>query len=256
MEYHSNFTWEKGNEEHSSVSLVLQHAQVCKKQVLLACVCDSGNEGEYGIAESGYFTEGLVEWFHRSFLKQCERKVSDDEVERVLHGEIIRLQEEIGHFVTKKGLTEQLHYWGILLWDNRFWIFVKGACQGYLVNRRFQRKHMKRLGAVEQNGQYKYAKQPEQQLRQLGRVKHAELQKWEEELKNICRLSGRLQRCLGILICTPSFFSCMEIEEAAEVLVLEGAATDTRLEKRLQELWKENVRRGETRSAGAIYLHT
>ena len=256
MEYYSNFIWEKGNEEGMRVSLVLQHAQVCKRQVLLVCVCESSNEGETGVTESGYFTEGLVEWFHRSFLKRCERKLSDEEVEKLLHGEVIRLQEEAGHFVARKGLTAQLHYWGILLWGNRFWIFGKGSCEGYLLNLRFRRKHLRRLENLEQAEQHRYAGQPKQQMRQRERSGQTEQPRQETELQNICQLSGKLQQGLGILICTSSFMSYMSPEEAAEVLVLEGEPTDARLEKRLQELWQENIRRSEERSVGAVYLHT
>lgn len=225
MEYFSNYIWEKGNREDMPVSLVLQYAKVRKKSVLLACVCESGNASEVAVTESGYFTEGLVEWFHRSFLKLCEGKRQDEEVEKHLQKETGRLQEEVGRFVRKKGLQEQLHYWGILLWDNRFWIFCKGDCEGYLVNRRFQKKHLRRLGMQEQTEQTQW-------------------------------MSGRLQRKLGILLCTAGFMSHVEPDEAAEVLVLEGEASDVRLEKRLQELWQENLRRGENRAVGAIYLHT
>lgn len=240
MEYYSNFIWEAGRKEDMCVSLVLQHAQVCKKPVLLACVCDSHNAGEIGITESGHFTEGLVEWFHRSFLKLCEKNMTDAEVERLLQKEIGGLQQEVGRFALKKGVSGKLQYWGILLWENRCWIFTKGDCEGYLLNRRFQRKHMRKLYSVE-----KAAK--------------GEKEKGKEILKNEAAkhiLSGRLQRNLGILLCTCGFMSKINMEEASEVLVLDGTPTEERLEKRLRELWQENKSRGENGSVGAIYLHT
>lgn len=246
MEYHSNFIWEKGNEECMRISLVLQHVQIRKKSVLLACVCESGNEGEAGITESGYFSEGLVEWFHRSFLKQCERKLTDEEVEKLLRVEVQRIFGDIERFVAKKGLREQLHFWSILLWDNRFWIFSKGDCEGYLVNRRFQKKHLRRLGTPEQRRQHEDVKQS----------KGAGLHRKAEGSDREQWLSGRLQRNLGILLCTAGFLENMEPEMAAEVLCLDGEITEGRLEKRLQELRQENIQRGGRKTAGAVYLHT
>lgn len=232
MEYYSNFLWEKGKEDCSRVSLVLQHVQIRKKQVLLACVCESENLGEIGVTESGYFTEGLVEWFHRSFLKQCERNISDGEAEKLLEQEILRLETDIKRFTERKQRKEALHYWGILLWENRFCIFHKGSCEGYLINKRFQKKHMRRLGISVRDGE----------AGQAGRQRE-----W---------LSGYIQRGVGILLCTAGFIRCLESEEVVEVLDLEGDMSEQRLGKRLQELRQENVRRGEAESVGAIYLHT
>lgn len=221
MEYQSNYIWEKGcTEDAFRVSLVLQHAQVRRQEVLLACVCESENEGEIGITEAGYFTEGLVEWFHRSLLKQCEGRLSDEGAEKLLGQELQRLQRDIKCFAEKKACQEAMSYTGILLWENRFWLFHKGKSQGYLVNRRFQRKNMRSL-----------------------------LTNKEEGL-----IGGRLQKRLGILLCTEKFLSRLENTEAAEVLLPEGEVSEARLGKRLQELWQENIRRGGTTFAGAVYI--
>ncbi len=296
MEYNSGFVWEKGSgEAQSRVSLVLQQAQVRKKSVLLACVCEGGNEGDTGVTESGYFTEGLVEWFHREFVRICERKRPHEEIEQLLKREVARIQGEIGRFAAGKGLAEQLHYWGILLWDNRFWIFARGSCEGYLVNRRFQKKNLRRLGAAgvqERAGQSAQTERPAQteppaqagqpvqveQSAQVGQTVQerppaqterpaqaeqsaqaeppAQTKQPRELRKQEQWLSGRLQYKLGILLCTSGFLSFIRQEEAAEVLSMEGEITEARLEKRLRELWQENVRRGECRSVGAIYLRT
>lgn len=246
MEYCSNYIWETGEELQSSISLVLQHVQVRKKSLLLACVCESGNQGEVGVTESGYFTEGLVEWFHRSFLKQCERKQKDGEVEKLLQAELQRICQDIGRFVAKKEVQERLSFWGILLWENRFWIFRKGACQGYLVNRRFQRKHLRRLGSTEKS---------DRTVEGEG-AKEADLSKKPDKIGEIQWISGRIQRNLGVLLCTEGFLDKLEPETVAEVLHPEGELTEERLGRRLQELLAENVCQGGRLAAGAVYLHT
>lgn len=216
MEFLSNFIWEKHGEACSRVALVLQQAQVHRQSVFLACVCESDNPEDVGVTESGYFTEGLTEWYHRSLLKLCEKKCKEYEIERSLHREIGQLLEETGRFVKKRGLEQQLHYWGILLWENQFWIFSKGDCEGYLLNRRFQKKHLRKLEQEE---------------------------------------SGKVQRKIGILLCTRSFLHNLEAESVAEMLLLDGEVTEERIKKRLWELWQENIRCGETRSVGAIYVY-
>ncbi len=277
MEYFSNFIWEKGKESCSRVSLVLQHVLVRKKAVLLACVCESDNAGEIGVTESGYFTEGLIEWFHRGFLKQCERKITENEVEKLLQQEIPRLEKDIRRFDEKKGIEEALHYWGILLWENHFWIFQRGKCEGYLVNKRFQRKHLKRLGVYGENAVIPTVcpmSVEMERMKEYGAVLEENTdtmipaQKWQSaicgdntELFRQNRLqsewlSGDIQRGVGILLCTSDFISCMEPEEVVEVLDLEGNISEQRIKRRLQELGEENVRRGATRSVGAIYLRT
>ena len=223
MEYYSNFIWEKDNSGCCRVSLVLQHVIVRKKSVALACVCESENAGEAGVTESGYFTEGLVEWFHKHFLKKCEGKMSEAEVEKLLQTEVRRLLKEEEGFLKKRKLQGQLHYWGILLWESQFCLFCRGTCEGYLINKRFGKKNIRRLGGELQQEQW---------------------------------FSGRLQRNLGLLLCTAGFMETLEKEEAAEVLNFDGEASDDRLEKRLRELWRENSSRGGKRIAGAIYLHT
>ncbi len=226
MNYDSAYLWEKGsNEKQSRVALVLQQALVCKREVMLACVCESKNEGEHGVIESGYFTEGLTEWFHKELLRICQKKNGEEELKKTLYKEIERLQKEIETYMRRHNKNFQLHYVGMVLWKNSFWLFKRGLSKGYVLNKRFNQKNIKLL-------------------------------QYTQEVSKVVLFQGQVQKRLGILLCTSNYLSFIKKTEAEEVLIMEDAYTEERLQKRLQELWQENVKRGESASSGAIYIRT
>lgn len=225
MKVLSAHLWEKEKDiSHMPISLVLQQACIGRKNIVLACICEGKNVGEPGVTESGYFTEGLTEWFHREGVRLCERKEEKNAVS-ALYAEITRLEKENKDYIGRKGLEVSLHYWGIFLIEEKGWIFAQGDCKGFLLNRRFQKKNMREILL---------------------------LQNWE---------AGRLfpvkvQKKIGILLCTGSFCKDWIQENIIEVLLPDGEMTEERMEKRLQELWQEQVRMEKGSMAGAIYLRT
>ena len=225
MKVLSAHLWEKGREDTSMpISVVLQQAEVRRKNVLLACVCEGKHEGETGVLESGYFTEGLTEWFHREGVKFCERK-EGEKVADSLHSEVERLQKENREYMHKKNLFPNLHYWGIFMWENRAWIFAKGECKGYLLNRRFQKKN----------------------LREIVNPKAQKEGIW---------MKVGIQKKIGILLCTEGFMEGLSAEYCLAVLIPEGEITEERMQKRLQELQREQSHKGKEKAVGAIYLRT
>lgn len=221
MEYCSQYLWEKGLKgKYNPVSVVIQQVKQCRKSILLACVCEGKSEGEAGITESGYFTERLVEWFHNEFLKRLCMKNREEETKEALCKEMEKICCELAAFGKKREQVPKLHYWGILLMDNYCWLFFRGDCRGYLLNKRFNSKHIRLLG---------------------------------EGTDYVC-LCGKVQRHIGILLCTPNFTEGLTGEELLEVLFVDKEVTEAKMEKRLKELWQESVRRGITDSAGAIYI--
>ncbi len=227
MKYDSAYLWEDGCEgEVSPISLVVQQAVIRRKELMLACVGEGKSGGETGITESGYFTEGLVEWFHKELLQLCERKLYE-EIGKSLGKTLERLQKEIKHYVQKKGKRSNLHYAGMVCVGDTLWYFRQGDCRCYLLNKRYNRKHMKEIEDI-------------------------------RDTKGTSRsfLQGSLQRNLALLFCTSGYGSQMLPQEIAEVLIADGSCSEERMQKRLQELWQENVRRGERQPVGAVWVKT
>lgn len=223
MNYVSQYLWEKGAADQvNPVSVVLQQAKIRGKSVLLACVCEGGSEGEDSVTESGYFTERLIEWFYHVFLKKYMKKDAEEEAEAALYAEFEKIYRELADYGRKRGFEPKLNYWGILLKENSFWMFSKGNCQGYLLNKRFNRRQIRSLNTTEQ----------------------------------MSFLSGKVQKNLGIFLCNISFTAHFEKEELLEVLFGEKELTEEKAEKHLKELWQENISRGGSKSTGAVYIRT
>lgn len=225
MKYCSTYLWERGvNHACHPVSLVLQQVEVRKQSVLFACVCHGAVEGHatdnpevLSMECSGYFTENLVEWFHREGLKMLERKRSEVELERVLQGELVAIQNATKKYMGKKEHKIELEFAGIWLVDYKFVLFSKGEIFVYLLNRKFNRKHMRCIAG----------------------------KKGLMELK-----SGVLQKRLGLLLCTKEFLEGKEKGEFSEVLLADGEISEERMYRHLKELWRENG------SVGAIFMRT
>lgn len=226
MKYNSAYLWEKSScEEAMPISVLLQQVCVKKRNVLFACVCEGKSGGEPGVTESGYFTEGLVEWFHREGLLYCEKKGEPEALKRLLEKEVKRLLGEVQCYVRKRCVEFAICYSGIFMWDNHFILFSMGDGKAYLLNRRFQKKNMRCIPIVEDH-------------------------------TGIGWMYGDVQHKVGILLCTSAVFGNLKEEEVAEVLLTDGEPQEERMEKRLKELWKENTHRGEERSLGVVFIRT
>ena len=237
MKFCSTYLWEKGKEEvENPVSLILQQVLVRRQAVLFGCVCLSGS------AEvSGRFTEALVEWFHRECLELLERKWSQEELERSMRKEVTEVLKEVMHYgeTDNSALPE---FAGILLVEQWFCMFSAGQIQVFLVNRRYNRKHMRCIAgnaAWEKTGE-------------------SDMDVYAEALndmqKKVQWQSGEVQRRLGLLLCTEGFLRERTMDEVAEVLLADGEPGEERLQKRLRELWE--VRQDKAKSAGAVYIRT
>lgn len=228
MKYYSHYIWESGSEEKENpVSVVLQQVRMKNHRCLFICVCDGTRSERYGSLVSGYFTERLVEWFHQHYLGRLCRKDKEEDVLQALSKELKRIGEELKEYGRQKRIDAAYDIWGILMYDNLFWSFAQGECKGYLFNRRFNKKQRTSL----------------------------ERTIFQESGRQMKLAHGRLQKDIGILICNPVFDANLSEEEMLEVLFEERLA-DRDIQKRLREIWRENVRRGGKAYAGAVFFRT
>lgn len=224
MNFSSHYLWEKGQDSlYHPASLVLQQVSVHKRESLFTCVCEGGSEGEAAVRESGYFTERLVEWFHQIYLERYAWKDGEGEIREALQKELSAVIKELEDYGRKKGHPLQVSFWGMLFKENRFWMFRYGGCRGFLLNKRFNAKNMRGLEEVGTTAQV---------------------------------IEGKLQRHLGILVCTESFCNNTSAEELLEVFSVDKMVEDGWIEKRLKEFWRRGTENGNRDSVGAIYIRT
>lgn len=221
MNMNSQCLWEKvSSVDINPISVVLQQVSSRKKETILACVCEGLGEGRDAAMQSGYFTERLVEWFHRKFLKKLLENGRETEISKALEEELKRIMWELNRYAGKKGAVE-IQYSGILTRNSQCWVFCRGATGMFLFNRRYNKEHVKPI------------------------VLSGENTVWE----------GRVQKNVGILLCSHSFRKVFQNEEVLEVLFKGKRCDEAQLEKRLKELWREGEARGLEKT-GAIYIRT
>lgn len=239
MKFCSTYLWEKGSgQEYHPVSLVLQQAEVRKQSVLLACVCRGVVEEVcevLAVEVSGYFTEALVEWFHRECLELVEQKRRSVEPERSLQKELETIYQELLLYGRKKGVTFSMDCVGVLLVEQRFWMFSMGKGRIFLLNRRYNRKHMRCImGNAMSNG----------------------------KKDSFFVEKGILQRKIGLLLCVDELEGQLDKNAVAEALLVEGRMEGERIQRRLKEVWnmkKECVENGKAASSadvGVVYFMT
>ena len=229
MKYYSHYIWEKGDvEKQNPVSVVLQQVKLRKGRCLLACVCDGTGSAENESLVSGYFTERLVEWFHRKYIPTLQMKVHNMSIQQLLCEELKKMDEELQEFGMKKGYLTTYAALGMVVWNDEFCCFWKGPCKGYFFNRRFNKKQRRDLGEL------LYQRKEESQMQLV---------------------QGSLQKGVGILLCSPLFDTNITEDEMLEVLSPEHLK-DGEIQKHLMELWKENRWRGENGYAGAVFFRT
>ena len=235
MKYYSHYIWESGSEEETKnpVSVVLQQIKGGKRHYLFACICEGEGNGEETSYISGYVTARLVEWFHGLFSeKHCGAEVGE-QMKKRLSREIVLIEEELWANSEEKGLSESYHILGILLCEQDFLCFAKGDYKGYLFNRRFNRKQRVDVKKRFFEGNDQVAR--------------------DGKVGNVQYVFGHLQKNVGIILCNKDFDIYFSEHELIEVLGEDGLEEE-QINRRLQELWKENQHRGGAAYAGAVYF--
>lgn len=221
MNMNSQCLWEKGGSvETNPISVVLQQVSSHKKETLFACVCEGfGNEKE-SATWSGYFTERLVEWFHKRYLKKLLEKGREKEITKALEEELEKITRELRQYAKKSGAAE-IRYSGILVQNSQCWIINRGENSLFLFNRRYNKTFVRPI------------------------VFDSEKSVWE----------GRIQKNVGVLLCSESFCKVFAKEEVLEVLFGDKKYSEESMKKRLKELWREGEKRG-LQKAGGVLIRT
>lgn len=229
MKYFSHYIWESGSEEKANpVSLVLQQVKYRGKHLLFACICEAEKGCEEAGYVSGYVTACLVEWFHKQYLKQWYDQSVGERLRRAVVKEMEKIDGELESYADEHHICVKYHILGMLMCEHDFVCIAKGEPKGYLFNRRFNRKQ--RLVLTDRLFE--------------GNNMHA------DGLKTVC---GCLQKGVAMILCNKEFDGQIKAEEMTEVLS-EPCEQEGQIEKRLEELQKENHFRGGAEYGAAVYV--
>lgn len=232
LKYISGFYWNQGGREINQDSLALQQVATSHGKMLLAVVSD----GIGGLAEgenaSGYVSEKLIEKFYRELIplggKPRKRKLFERS--------IIRCFYEIRQAFVRYGKEREIMLGAtvslLFLWNRKYLVFHLGDSRIYFYSgkkhRLLTRDHSDgKSGLTKCIGSFPFQK-PDIQF-------------------------GRVHGKCGFLLCSDGFYR-KQSEENFALLNPAKAGEAEQIDKRLGEMAKSALKKGEKDNMSAVYV--
>lgn len=236
MNYRVSVYWNKGpvRKTNQDSILVLQ-ALTSQGRVLMAAVCDGMGGMDRGECASGYLTEELVTWFYDSLLKAVGKRKPLWVIRRALERNLYRIQGRLQNYADKRALEMGTTMSLLLLWEKKYLLWHLGDSRIYRLSGHWKRKiHLMTEDHVQ--GKNRLTKcvgsfgffLPDFRMGTVGRGE-------------------------AFLLCSDGFWHTMDTEELGEALA-PALMTEERCERRLKEIGKTAMRRGERDNLSAVYI--
>lgn len=231
LRYISGFYWDRGGRKVNQDSIILQQAATSRGKVLLAVVSD----GIGGLAEgenaSGYICEKLIDNFYRQLIPLMGRGKR-----KMFERSLLRCFYEIKQALTRYGEEREIMLGAtvslLFLWKSRYLIFHLGDSRIYF----FRRNGHRLLTNDHSDGKNGLTKC-------LGSVPF---------LKPDIQF-GRVHGKCGFLLCSDGFYR-KQAEETFALLSPAEMGKEEQIEKRLGEMARFALKRGEKDNMSAIYI--
>lgn len=145
MKYITGHVWLNGNNQErvNQESVLLQQISCGKCSVVLACVCNGGVLG-------GYITGRLKNWLQSKGTELFGKKRDSEQVKKELYRELSILQRDVQNYCARTEAKEEaqppVNLSGILIADQDCFLIHGGESCCYLLNRKFERTHRKKIG--------------------------------------------------------------------------------------------------------------
>ena len=223
MKFLTGYVWPDHAEAEERASMLLQQVQFDRHSMVLAAI--GGGNVENGAVGS------LKNWFQGEGVMKCARPETD-RIKRILTKLLERCWED-GPFV------------GILIVEEAFWFMTRNGGCAYLLNRRFQRTHVKKLCLWNEAQNIGY---PQEKGFQITKGDPGKDKGWRIA-------EGTLEKGLGILLGSPMFYQGVSRDGMKQCLASQELHRERQIESRLQELAEEGERQSAQRGC-AIYIRT
>lgn len=224
MKYITGHVWLNSNSQENTnqESILLQQVTYGKCNVVLACVCNGGVLG-------GYITGRLKNWLQSKVAELFGGKRENEQVKKALYKELSTLQKDVQNYCDRISGKEDLlqlpvNLSGILIADQDCFLIHGGESCCYLLNRKFERTHRKRIG------QDKYIS-------------------WQIT-------EGRIQKNVGILLGMRTFLHSVSKEVMLQCLAAQDIEREEQIDKRLTEMAVESRRQGYQGECSAVYIRS
>lgn len=232
MKILSGVYWDKGKRAQNQDSVTLQQVVTKRGRIVLAAVSDGIGGLTEGETASGYIMEKIVRTFYEQILSLFERKKGKNAFRRCMLRCFYELNQELNRYAAERELRLGATVSLLLIGKGRYMIFHLGDSRVYQCRGKTLKKltedHSQSCGLLKCLGSFGF---------QYPQIR-----------------MGRIRRHTGFLLCTDGFYRRMSREEAGEALSPKEIGEEQQVEKRLQELGRRVLRRGEQDNASAIYI--
>lgn len=228
----SGIYWDQGRRESNQDSIVLQQVQTNCGRVLLAVVCDGIGGLDQGENASGYVGERFMEIFYGELLPLIQRRKGRKAVLRSLLRCIYGTGEELRRYAAEREISLGTTMSLLLLWKKRYLILQLGDSRIYL----YRGNRKRQLTKDHSDGGSHLTRCISSFPYQAPDVRF-----------------GRQQGKCAFLICTDGFYRKQD-ETGFSLLDPSKVDSGQQVQKRLEEMAKLALKRGEQDNLSAVYV--
>lgn len=241
MKYVTGVYWERGSmAERNQDSVVLQQVLTTRGRVVIAAVCDGMGglaQGEYA---SGHVTKCLQEWFYESLLRAIQKRKPYWVIRRSLDRLVYHLQEQMMQYGRQEKISLGTTMTVLVIYGRTCLIWHLGDSRVY------------RIGAVGRTGKKTAAVC---MTRDHAKGQHV----LTKCVGSFCYERpdfqiGSIRNGQALLLCSDGFRHCVTGQELADVLRPGEIQEEAQIVRRLQEVGKVCMKRGECDNMSAIYI--
>ncbi len=232
MKIISGIYWDQGGRKSNQDSILLQQVWTNCGRVLLAVVCDGIGGLDQGENASGYVGERLMEIFYEELIPLIQKRRGRKAVLRSLLRCIYGVREDLHRYAAEREINLGTTMSLLLLWKRRYLILHLGDSRIY----HYQRKRRRQLTEDHSDGGNHLTKC---------------ISSFPYQVPDI-QFGRRWGKC-AFLLCTDGFYRRQD-ETGFSLLYPAKVDSGQQAQKRLEEMAKLVLKRGEQDNLSAIYV--
>lgn len=232
MKIISGIYWDQGRRETNQDSILLQQVRADCGRILLAVACDGIGGLKQGENASGYVEERLMEVFYRETVPLIQRRKGRKLILRSFLRCLYEVREELNRYAAEREINLGTTMSLLLLWKRQYLILHLGDSRIY----HYQGKRRRQLTKDHSDGGNRLTKC-------IGSFPY--------QAPDI-RFGRRWGKC-AFLLCTDGFYR-KQTETGFSLLSPAEVESTQQVQKRLEEMAKLVLKRGEKDNLSAIYV--
>lgn len=232
MHYEVSVYWDAGAvKTYNQDSILVLQALTGRGRIVMAAVCDGMGGMAQGETASGYVTEELTVWFYDSLLSAIGKRKPLWIIRRSLERKVYQMQNRMRDYAGKRKIDFGTTMSVLVLWERKYMLWHLGD------SRIYQLGHRNRLMTQD------HVQGTNRLTRCVGSFGF---------FPPVFQL-GMFRKRTAFLLCSDGFWHRLQEQEIQEVLQPDKVKAGT-CERRLKELAKAAIRRGERDNISAIYI--